>query len=184
MTKDHSTEFFPECATLPDWMKSSFSDKTTRIIGGQVAPSPIPWQAHLYVDNISRCAAVIIDEETVLTAALAIMENPKSTPPVLFDIASLKIEVGVVSQGDTTGQTRGISEIIIHPCARRNKEKLLRLIKVKKVEVDLAILKLDSPLVFDDKVKPICLPDVSFEPGTVKGVVSGWGMTIGGTLFL
>ena len=89
-------KFFPECATLPDWMKSSFSDKTTRIIGGQVAPSPIPWQAHLYVDNISRCAAVIIDEETVLTAALAIMENPKSTPPVLFDIASLKIEVGVL----------------------------------------------------------------------------------------
>ena len=89
-----------------------------------------------------------------------------------------------LTQGDTTGQTRGISEIIIHPCARRNKEKLLRLIKVKKVEVDLAILKLDSPLVFDDKVKPICLPDVSFEPGTVKGVVSGWGMTIGGTLFL
>ena len=79
-------------------MKSSFSAKTTRIIGGQVAPSPIPWQAHLYVDNISRCAAVIIDEETVLTAALAIMENPKSTPPVLFDISSLKIEVGVVSQ--------------------------------------------------------------------------------------
>ena len=53
-----------------------------------------------------------------------------------------------------------------------------------RFDSDLAILKLDSPLVFDDKVKPICLPDVSFEPGTVKGVVSGWGDTIAGTLFL
>ena len=53
-------------------------------------------------------------------------------------------------------------------------------------DTDLAILKLDSPLIFDDNVKPICLPDASFEPkdigGTVKGVVSGWGSTTGGTL--
>ena len=53
-------------------------------------------------------------------------------------------------------------------------------------DFDLAILKLDSPLVFDDNVKPVCLPDASFEPkeidGTVKGVVSGWGSTTVGTL--
>ena len=53
-----------------------------------------------------------------------------------------------------------------------------------RFDSDLAILKLDSPLVFDDNVKPICLPDASFEPTTVKGVVSGWGDTIAGTLFL
>ena len=57
------------------------------------------------------------------------------------------------------------------------------------MDYDLAILKLDSTLVFDDKVKPICLPDeASFETketdGTVKGMVSGWGRTISGTLFL
>jgi hypothetical protein len=43
---------------------------------------------------------------------------------------------------------------------------------------------LDSPLVFNDIIKPVCLPDASFEPketaGTVKGVVSGWGDTIQG----
>ena len=42
-------------------------------------------------------------------------------------------------------------------------------------------------MVFDDNVKPVCLPDASFEPkeidGTVKGVVSGWGSTTVGTLF-
>ena len=40
-------------------MKSSL---TTRIIGGQVAPSPIPWQAGLLVDNSLVCGATIIDE--------------------------------------------------------------------------------------------------------------------------
>ena len=54
-------------------------------------------------------------------------------------------------------------------------------------DFDLAILKLNSPLVFDDNVKPVCLPDASFEPkeidGTVKGVVSGWGSITAGILF-
>ena len=58
---------------------------------------------------------------------------------------------------------------------------------VSVFDFDLAVLKLDSPLIFDDKVKPICLPDASFEPkeidGTLKGVVSGWGDTIQGKTF-
>ena len=44
---------------------------------------------------------------------------------------------------------------------------------------DLAIIKLNSPLVFGNDVSPACLPESSFAPegqGTiVKAVVSGWG---------
>ena len=110
--------FFPECATqLPDWMKSSL---TTRIIGGQDAPLPIPWQAGLLFDNKLECSATIIDEETVLTTTPCVYSNLFSTPPVLQNTASLKIEAGVVSHGSSleTAQTIGISEIIVHPCAR------------------------------------------------------------------
>ena len=32
---------FSECAKMPKWMKHSMNK---RIIGGHVAPSPIPWQ--------------------------------------------------------------------------------------------------------------------------------------------
>ena len=98
-------------------MKSSL---TTRIIGGQVAPLPIPWQAGLLVDDSLVCGATIIDEETVLTTTPCVYSNLFSTPPMLQDTASLKIEFGVVSHVDPPdpAKTRGISEIIVHPCAR------------------------------------------------------------------
>ena len=100
-------------------MKSSFSDKTTRIIGGQVAQSPIPWQAGLLVDNSLVCGATIIDEETVLTTTFCVYKDAFSNPPVPHNPASLKIEAGVVSSGDATAQLRGVSEIIVHPCHRK-----------------------------------------------------------------
>ena len=44
---------------------------------------------------------------------------------------------------------------------------------------DLAIIKLNSPLVFGNEISPVCLPESSSaaeEQGTlVKAVVSGWG---------
>ena len=49
---------------------------------------------------------------------------------------------------------------------------------------DLAIIKLNSPLVFGNEISPACLPESSFaaeEQGTiVKAVVSGWGKSKSG----
>ena len=89
---------------------------TSRIIGGQVAPSPIPWQAHLHYDNNYQCGATIIDEETVLTTSFCVIDSFSSTQTI--DKTLLEIEAGVVSHGDATAQLRGISEIIVHPCNR------------------------------------------------------------------
>ena len=83
---------------------------TSRIIGGQSAKSAIPWQAHLYFNNHPKCGATIIDEETVLTTANCVLKS--SLSPELLDKAFLEIEAGVVSHGDATAQTRGISQII------------------------------------------------------------------------
>ena len=106
--------FFPECATLPDWMKTSL---TTRIVGGQKATSPIPWQAHLHKDNSPVCGATIIDEETVLTSTFCVVASFSNF--ALFDKTKFEIEAGVVLHGDSDAQTSGISEIIVHPCNRR-----------------------------------------------------------------
>ena len=40
---------------------------------------------------------------------------------------------------------------------------------------DYVILKLSSPLTFNDDVKPACLPDASFAPEGQTCVTSGWG---------
>ena len=42
---------------------------------------------------------------------------------------------------------------------------------------DIAIIKLKTPLYFDENVQPTCLPDLSFIPEENEniGFVSGWG---------
>ena len=59
------------CANIPSWMKNALNAK---IIGGQSAPSPIPWQVYLQISFNSlgqsgRCGGTILDEETILSAA-------------------------------------------------------------------------------------------------------------------
>ena len=44
----------------------------------------------------------------------------------------------------------------------------------KKKNNDIAILKLDKNLIFNDNVKPACLPDSSVSYDGV-GIASGWG---------
>ena len=39
------------------------------IVGGQVAPSPIPWQAAIFNGESYHCGATILDRFTVLSAA-------------------------------------------------------------------------------------------------------------------
>ena len=39
---------------------------------------------------------------------------------------------------------------------------------------DIAIIKLKTPLIFDDKVQPACLPDAFFKAEGIS-VGSGWG---------
>ena len=101
-------------------MKNSL---TSRIIGGQDAPSPIPWQAGLFFNGGFVCGATIIDEETVLTTQLCVVLS--FSGGTLQDKTKFKIVAGVIDIsplslpiGDMTAQIKGISEIIVHPCLR------------------------------------------------------------------
>ena len=56
------------CAKIPWWMNNA------RIINGQFAPTPIPWQVliHASFNSIGKsftCGGTILDEETILSAA-------------------------------------------------------------------------------------------------------------------
>ena len=53
------------------------------------------------------------------------------------------------------------------------------------IDNDIAILKLKTPLIFNDDVQPACLPHSNFAPekyGQI-GVVSGWGSLSEGISF-
>ena len=44
---------------------------------------------------------------------------------------------------------------------------------------DISIVKLKTPLTFNENVKGACLPESSFAPQSLA-VVSGWGTTVSG----
>ena len=100
-------------------------------------PKGLYWQAQLYLNNNPNCGATIIDEETVLTATFCVIRS-FSKPTELFDETLLEIEAGVVTLGDATGQIRGISKIIVHPCFRR-----------AEVTIDRYVLYLNYYLSYD-----------------------------------
>merc|ERR1711997_669443 len=71
------------CAKIPSWMKTAMAGTSgfERIIQGQQAPAPIPWQAHMRQGSPTGgfsyfCGGTILDAKTILTAAHCYYQNP------------------------------------------------------------------------------------------------------------
>ena len=133
-----------------------------RIIDGATPPAPIPWQAHMRQGNPNGgyswfCGGTIIDEKTILTAAHCY--HGKDLTATNFFIAA-----GAIHVSDGSQQTAFVESITLHESYNP-----------KTIDNDIAILKLKTPLAFNDKVRRACLPDASFNPSGM-GVASGWGL--------
>ena len=58
-----------------------------------------------------------------------------------------------------------------------NDEKKYYVTKTEGPTYDIVILKLKTPLKFNSKVQPACLPSTNWEPeSTANCFVSGWGL--------
>ena len=155
---NHIILYFPGqqggCAQIPSWMKTAIQQKSGLIrwiIQGQTAPEPIPWQAHMRQGSPWSfsyfCGGTILDAKTILTAAHCYYGK------------DLK---------DGSAQTAFVESITLHESYDENTGH--------KLDNDLAILKLKTPLTFNDKARAACLPDASFIPEGIA-VASGWGLT-------
>jgi len=134
-------------------------DLTGRIVGGQDAQSPIPWQV-IIADY--GCGGTILDSKTILTAAHCRIR------PGDYSF----IEAGITKEGNLGehGQKASIESVVNHPNFDWGTG-----------DSDLAIIRLSSPLTFNAHVRPACLPPYpDFYPENVeenvKGIVSGWGL--------
>ena len=54
---------------MPSFMTSASRLDPAEIVGGQDAPSPIPWQVSVQKWNSHFCGATILDNSTLLSAA-------------------------------------------------------------------------------------------------------------------
>ncbi|XP_077990107.1 uncharacterized protein LOC144444533 isoform X2 [Glandiceps talaboti] len=131
-----------------------------RIVGGQPAElGEYPWQAALYRYTSQWCGATIIDNQWLLTAAHCVEGD---SVDIFF------VRLGVINRylDDSDYQViRLITEIVIHP---------LRYAPTHNY--DYALLKLASPIEFNDYVRPACVPRATqYFPDDSACKISGWG---------
>lgn len=136
--------------------------RQSRIVGGSTAsPGDWPWQVSLHVQGIHVCGGSIITPEWIVTAAHCV-EEPLSSPRYWTAFA------GILKQSLMFyGSRHQVERVISHP----NYDS-------KTKNNDIALMKLQTPLAFNDVVKPVCLPN----PGMMLDLaqecwISGWGAT-------
>jgi len=143
------------------------------IVGGvDSEPYAFPWIISLRLNGMSHnCGGTIIKDDDdsdgdglwIMTAAHCVTSANINTLAIVAGVHRLTVDE------DSTWQTRNVVDIIIHPGYQDN-------IPGASWTDDIALLKLDSPLIFNDKVRPIKLADKTFRPDTGDTAIAmGWG---------
>ncbi|XP_060771595.1 plasminogen [Neoarius graeffei] len=130
-----------------------------RIVGGCVSkPNSWPWQISLRTRNGRHfCGGTLIDAQWVLTAAHCL--EPSNRP------SFYKVYLGIHTETalEPSKQVRDLEKIIKGPAG-----------------TDIALLKLESPAIINEKVSTVCLPEKDYiVPSETECYVTGWGETQG-----
>ncbi|XP_042223111.1 brain-specific serine protease 4-like isoform X4 [Homarus americanus] len=138
-----------------------------RIIGGDEANfGEFPWQAHIRISGY-QCGGVLINHYFVATAAHCIHKAR---------LDQITVHLGEFDTKDTgehdeplPKETFTVVEKRIHPS--------FKYMLTQPDRFDVAVLRLNRPVVYRDNIIPICLPDPSDDFIGEVGIVAGWGKT-------
>ncbi|KAI4457442.1 tryptase-related [Holotrichia oblita] len=137
------------------------NSRKIRVLGGDISQAhEFPWLVGLYKGGEFYCGATLITKKHVLTAAHCVKG---------FDMHSIRV---VLADHDrespdrlSTIQVRNLVDMIPH-----------KRFDSKTFNNDIALLELDQPVDFDDRIQPLCLPQTAYKDYTgVQAVVAGWG---------
>ncbi|XP_053995276.1 trypsin-7-like isoform X1 [Hylaeus anthracinus] len=128
-----------------------------RIVGGELANiDDHPYQVSLRFNNRHVCGGAIISEEWIVTAAHCVQST---------SVRFISIKAGT-SDLTEEGTVVAAKEIISHE--RYNP---------RTSDYDIALIRLEKPLVYSSRVRPILLAPVAdhYAAGS-KALVTGWGV--------
>lgn len=153
-----------------------------RIVGGNNAGlGSWPWQAALYKEGEFQCGATLISDRWLLSAGHCFFQWvtyykflwEKLVTCAFMNFSSVDehwvARLGALRRGTALPspyeQLRHISRIILHP----------DYVDAGFVN-DISLLQMESPVIFSDYVRPICLPDANatLKDGRMCTVI-GWG---------
>ncbi|CAH0718453.1 unnamed protein product, partial [Brenthis ino] len=129
------------------------------------------WPWHVAISSISNsafryiCGGSLISDTFVLTAAHCVT---KFGVPVLPDYLGISLGKTNLIGGDECLQEREVFKIIVH-------EKFSH----RKLDNDIALLKMTTPVIFNDYIQPVCMwsdrVNKTVPIGEITGSVVGWG---------
>ncbi|KAM3625851.1 uncharacterized protein V6R79_018597 [Siganus canaliculatus] len=144
------------------------SHRSKRLVGGALAPH-VPWQAMIYLseDVLSGgyAGGALISDRWVLTAGRNLFvrrsrEDIRGKLPLIP-----KVYLGISDLAQANKSTEVVVEkIVLHPGFQNSSDW----------DNDLALIQLKEPVVINDQVTPIPLPERGQEP-VGSGVITGWG---------
>jgi len=145
-------------------MAPGFTGNQAFIVGGQNAgENQYPYQIGLLRNEGQICGGTIVAPNWVVTASHCVEGNENS--PGVF-----KIQAGAynVQAAGENRQVLNVVEVIMHEDYN----------SPTQINNDIALLRLDGNLEYNNRVQPVCLPEVGSEnPVGAHCIISGWGNT-------
>ncbi|XP_035796403.1 serine protease gd-like [Anopheles albimanus] len=149
------------------------------INGIRSSKGQFPWAAPIF--NTAEqpkpqyiCGSSIITSQHVVTAAHC-MHYPDGTKRRNSQLSVIPGMYNIDSFFDSANQDRGVVQIVVHS------DYFFE--DTEATDSDIAVLKLDAPVTFNDLVRPICIWSWSDNLEQIvgeNGFVSGWGITESG----
>ncbi|XP_075157572.1 uncharacterized protein LOC142230832 [Haematobia irritans] len=124
------------CGELQCGVQSVLSGKQYLTLPKMSSPGDWPWLAALYREDIHVCDGTLISQDWVLTTESCFQGQPRATWMAVFG------SVRLASKAPWTQRRR-----------------IIGMIKSPVEGSTAALIRLESPVVYSDHVRPICLPD-------------------------
>jgi len=152
-----------------------------KVGGAPTVRNEYPWVVQIYSNGQQLCGGSLIDNLYVLTAASCLepSANSRVNPQT---VAALRVVLGEYTNVDPgfsreQGLQRNVSVAYLHSQYKPPTP-------TESPVYDIAVLKLSQPVVFSQRIQPICIDDGSYriDTGMFEGIVAGFGKTSYNTL--